>query len=172
MVWFDIIRAGEKGGKKMRFTTKTEYGLICLIYMVNHGEGRPITSKGIVRDEQYSLAFIEKILQRLRTAGIIKSQQGNQGGYVLAKDPGMITLREVVEALEGSTFEAFCEPQVRSEIVCTHFHRCGVMPIWLKTKELLDIYYGAVTLEMLSKGEKHLPSPKNFQAGKAAEYGG
>lgn len=146
----------------MRFTTRTEYGLICLIYMANHGEGKPITSKEIVKDEQYSLAFIEKILQRLRLANIIKSQQGNQGGYVLARSADKITLKEVVEALEGGTFEAFCEPHVREEIVCTHFSRCGVMPIWRKTKDLLDSYYGAVTLEMLAKGENYLPPPKGF----------
>jgi len=147
----------------MRFTTKTEYGLICLIYMANHGGPEPITSKEVVRGEKYSLAFTEKILQKLRAAKIVKSVQGNHGGYVLARPASEINFREIVEAIEGQTFEVFCEPDVRKEIVCTHFTMCGVKPVWAKTKELLDNYFSSITLEMLTRNEiKPPPSIKSL----------
>ena len=135
----------------MRFTTKTEYGLVCLIYMANHSELHPVTIKEIVQGERFSQTFTEKILQKLRTAKIVSAQHGNQGGYVLARPATEITLREIVEALEGHTFDVFCQPEVRKNIVCTHFPACNVRPIWEKTKELLDRFYGSVTLEMLTK---------------------
>ena len=54
----------------MRFTTKTEYGLVCLTYMARHsnGEMHPITIKELVGAEDFSAAYIEKILQSLRAA--------------------------------------------------------------------------------------------------------
>ena len=98
-------------------------------------------------------AYIEKILQALKKAGLVVSHQGNQGGYTLAKKPSEITLRQIIEAIEGATFEIFCQPEVREDIVCTHFCLCGVKPVWRKTKELLDGFYGSVTLDMLTKNE-------------------
>lgn len=135
----------------MRFTTKTEYGLICLIYMAKKEGLHPVTVREIVKDEHYSITYLEKILQKLRAAKIVEAVHGNQGGYVLARHPSQIHLKGIVEALEGNTFEIFCcEPRLSKEIVCNHFSLCGVKPIWHKTKEILDNYYESVTLEMMS----------------------
>jgi Rrf2 family protein len=138
----------------MRFTTKTEYGLLCLIYMARNGEHTldPVTIKELAREERYSQTYIEKILQALRGAGIVVSQHGNQGGYRLSRPPAKITLREVIESLEGSTFEVFCEPGVREEITCTHFPGCQVKSVWERTKAVLDDLYGSLTLESVARG--------------------
>lgn len=137
----------------MRFTTKTEYGLVCLIYMAKQKDLKfdPITVKELASAENFSLTYTEKIFQTLRSANIVTSQHGNQGGYVLARQPSEITLREVIEALEGHTFDVFCEPDTRKEITCTHYPLCGIKPLWEKTKGLLDRFYDQITLDMLSK---------------------
>ena len=146
----------------MRFTTKTEYGLVCLIYMAKHSELTidPVTIKEIVKAEGYSLAYTEKILQSLRAAKIVASHEGHHGGYVLARPAAEITLKEIIEALEGATFEVFCEPKVRSEITCNHFPLCTIKPLWEKTKTLLDDFYTTVTLESLvRKGDSRETAP-------------
>ena len=135
----------------MRYTTKTEYGMICMLYMAKHHEKEWISIREIAKEENYSVAYIEKILQALRQANLVTSQQGNHGGYALARQPSDITLRQIIDALEGNTFDAFCEPQVREEIVCNHICMCGAKPIWRKTKEVLDHFYDAINLEMLAK---------------------
>ena len=137
----------------MRFTTKTEYGIVCLVYVARHTEIGPVSIKQIVEGEQYSRAFVEKIVQTLRAANILLSQQGSQGGYRLARPASKITLLEVIEALEGGTFDVFCEPNVRDGIVCTHFPACDVKVVWERTKNLLDRFYGSITLEMLVNHE-------------------
>ncbi|MCM8775360.1 MAG: Rrf2 family transcriptional regulator [Candidatus Omnitrophica bacterium] len=146
----------------MRFTTKTEYGLICLIRMAKAENSRPLTVKEIVRDENFPVAYTEKILQKLRAANIVAAQHGNQGGYVLARPASEIYLKEIVEALEGSTFDVYCKPRLRQDIVCTHFSLCGVKPIWLKTKELLDNFYSTVTLKGLA--EEDFPLDRDVTA--------
>ncbi len=134
----------------MRFTTKTEYGLVCLIYLAKSYPNQLVAIKDIVKEEGFSTTYLEKILQRLRASNIVVSYQGNQGGYALARPPREITLKEIVESLEGGTFDVFCEPSTRDEIVCTHFTMCRLTPIWAKTKSLLDDYYGSVTLDQIA----------------------
>ena len=143
----------------MKYTTKTEYGLNCLLYMARHGGPQPITIKEIAAAEKYSPTYVEKILQSLRASKIVAAQHGNQGGYVLARQPGEITLKEVIESLEGETFDVFCEPQTRDQIVCTHYGACGVKPVWKKAKHLLDGFFSSVTLEMILNN-KFEPEPE------------
>jgi Rrf2 family transcriptional regulator, iron-sulfur cluster assembly transcription factor len=137
----------------MKFTTRTEYGLLCMVYMAKHADMKWISIKEMSAQEHYPTAYIEKILQTLKKAGLLESQQGNHGGYALARPQAEITLKEIIDALEGGTFEVFCRPETREDIVCTHFCLCGVKPVWRKTKKLLDEFYGSITLETLTKNE-------------------
>ena len=139
----------------MRFTTKTEYGLVCLIYMARHAkdETQPITIKELVGAEDFSVPYIEKILQSLRAAKIVNAVHGSHGGYVLARPASEITVKEVIDALEGSTFDIFCEPEVRKDITCTHFSLCGIKPLWGKTKDALDHLYEGINLEALAQNK-------------------
>lgn len=137
----------------MRFTTKTEYGLVCLVYMVRNGSLNSVTVKDIVRDEKYPSAYIEKILQSLRVAGIVSSREGSQGGYALTRMPEAINLKEIVGALEGGLFDVFCEPDVRKNITCTHHELCGLKPVWNLTKNTLAQLYEKVTLRMIAENQ-------------------
>lgn len=137
----------------MRYTTKTEYGLVCLAHMARRNTQGAVTVKEISEKENFSPDYIEKILHTLRSADIVRSHQGKQGGFSLARHPSEITLKEVIEALEGATFDIFCEPEVRDNIVCTHYGMCGIRPVWEKTREILDHFYSTVTLEMIAKEE-------------------
>lgn len=140
----------------MRFTTKTEYGLVCLVYMVRNGSLNPVTVKDIVRDEQYPSAYIEKILQSLRVAGIVASKQGAQGGYALTRSPEQINLKDIIGALEGGLFDVFCEPDVRKNITCTHHELCGLKPVWHLTQKTLSLLYEKVTLKMIADNQLEL----------------
>jgi len=138
----------------MRFTTKTEYGLICLTNMaLSYGKKEVIPLPEIVSEEHYPLPFIEKVFHVLREAGIVNSHPGNGGGYSLARPPQEITLRQIVDALEGATFDVFCDAPQRENIVCNHLCLCGMKPVWKRTKEMLDQYYESITLEMITKHE-------------------
>ena len=55
----------------MRYTTKTEYGMICMMYMAKHHGKEWISIREIAKEENYSAAYIEKILQALRQANQI-----------------------------------------------------------------------------------------------------
>lgn len=145
----------------MRYTTKTEYGVICLAHMAKKPWPGASTAKEIAAHEGFSVTFTEKILQGLRRAGIATSQQGNKGGWTLTRPSSEITLKEIIEALEGSTFEAFCDIKHRKSIVCTHFSLCKLKPVWYKTQKTLDELYQTITLQMIAEDVMGLtPAPE------------
>ncbi len=135
----------------MRFTSKTEYAVICLGLMAKNESSHSVTAKEIADEEGMSITFIEKILQVLRRAGIVASHQGNRGGWVLSRDPKNISLKEIVEATEGSTFEVFCEIKKRKKIVCGRSSLCELKLIWDATKETLDNLYQNINLADIAK---------------------
>lgn len=107
----------------------------------------------IAERERLSKDYLEQLFLKLKRAGIVRSMKGARGGYLLAKDPGDITIKEVIEALEGDIYEVFCSPEIREKIVCTHFDHCGVRPMWMRLKELIDDFFSRVTLKALVRDE-------------------
>lgn len=144
----------------MRYTTKTEYGLICLVNLAKMGPQAKIAIKELAELEAYPYSYVEKIFQSLRAAGIVHSFQGNQGGYALAKAAHEISLREVIDAIEGATFDIFChcvdaKPEAR-EVICNHETTCNLRGIWFATKQILDQLFGSITLEMIAQNQVDL----------------
>jgi Rrf2 family protein len=124
-----------------------------MVYLARHAGKKSMSIKEIAAKENYPAPYIEKILQSLRRAKLVTATHGKTGGYALAKKPSEITLKDVIDALEGGTFEVFCAPETRPNIVCTHFCLCGIKPVWRKTKDVLDRFFESITLEMLTKNE-------------------
>ena len=148
----------------MRLTTRSEYGLICLKYLCEHSNGRPVSVTEIAEKENLPKDYVEQIFVVLRRAGIIKSQKGVHGGFTLSRPPIEISLKEIFETLEGDIFEVFCSPQVREKIICEHFSRCSVRPIWMKLAELIDQFCASVTLASLMQDEKGMRDQLNGMA--------
>ncbi|MBI4388434.1 MAG: Rrf2 family transcriptional regulator [Candidatus Omnitrophica bacterium] len=140
----------------MKLTTKSEYALICLKYLYEHSNGKPISVAEVSEEERLSRDYVEQILVRLRRAGLIKSVKGIGGGFMLAREASQITLLQTIEAVEGGTFEIFCAPRLRERIVCEHFDACSVRPVWRKLKQLIDDFCGSLSLEALFDSEDTL----------------
>ena len=137
----------------MRLTTQSEYALVCLRALGQDGSGHPLSVSVIAAREHMSKDYVEQLFLKLKRAGIVKSVKGVHGGYLLAKEPSMIKIREVIEALEGNVYEVFCSPEIRERIVCMHFDHCSIRPIWFKLKELIDDFFERITLDTLLKNE-------------------
>lgn len=85
----------------MKISTKGRYGLTIMIELgKRHGEG-PISLKSIAKTHDLSEHYLEQLAGPLRNAGLIRSIRGAYGGYVLAKEPSMITAGDIIRVLEG-----------------------------------------------------------------------
>jgi Rrf2 family protein len=91
-----------------RLSKKADYGLIALKHLAQHAE-ESVSAREIAAQYQIPAELLAKVLQRLARKGLLASQQGTNGGYVLARDPSAISIADVVEALDGPISITPCE---------------------------------------------------------------
>jgi Rrf2 family iron-sulfur cluster assembly transcriptional regulator len=89
----------------MRFSLQVQYAICGSFDLAYNGGGSPVPIRVISERQAIPARYLEQIFQRLRRAGLIHSKRGPGGGYTLARAPEEISLREIVEALEGPLSE-------------------------------------------------------------------
>lgn len=85
----------------MKITQEADYALRVVIYLCKLGYGEKIEAKVISEKEGIPLRFLLKLLRKLIQADILKSYRGVKGGYAINKLPEQITLKGVIEAIDG-----------------------------------------------------------------------
>jgi len=101
-------------------------------------------------------SFLSKILQRLVHQGLLLSQRGSGGGFVLNRAPDQITLLDVVEAIEGPTQLNQC---VGEAGFCKIKAFCGVSATWERAQASLTHVLGGVTIAQLAEETARLVVP-------------
>jgi Rrf2 family protein len=84
----------------VRVSAKTDYAVRALLELAVAGDG-PVKGERLAQTQGIPLKFLENILTDLRHAGIVRAQRGAEGGYWLAREPGEVTLGEVIRAVDG-----------------------------------------------------------------------
>ena len=84
----------------LSITTKSPYALRALAELGRSGEG-PVPIGELARRREIPVQFLEQLFAVLRRAGVLRSQRGVKGGYAFAREPGEVTVLEVVELLDG-----------------------------------------------------------------------
>ena len=85
----------------LKFSKKTDYGLIALRHMAQKGEAEVSSAREIADQYGISYELVSKILQKLKKHKLIDSVQGVAGGYRMSQAPGEVTLFNFLETLEG-----------------------------------------------------------------------
>lgn len=85
----------------MKITARVEYAVLALFELALGGSERQIQAREISARQRIPLRFLEQILIQLKKAGLVKSVRGASGGYLLGRPAADITLKDVVEAVEG-----------------------------------------------------------------------
>ena len=80
---------------------QVQYALCGIFDLAYNGAGEPVHVRRIGERQRIPRAFLEQIFQRLRRAGLVTGKRGPGGGFLLTRPPSQISLREVVEAIEG-----------------------------------------------------------------------
>jgi Rrf2 family transcriptional regulator, cysteine metabolism repressor len=101
----------------MKITARAEYASVAVLELALHFNSGQIQAKEIADRQNIPLKFLEQILIQLRNAGLVKSVRGAAGGYLLAQPPDRISLKNVVEAVEGElniVDEKLTDPTLRA----------------------------------------------------------
>jgi Rrf2 family cysteine metabolism transcriptional repressor len=82
-------------------TSKSPYAVLALAELARSAGAEPVPIGELARKRDVPVQFLEQLFAVLRRAGIISSQRGVKGGYRFARDPGSVTVLEIVELLDG-----------------------------------------------------------------------
>lgn len=97
--------------------SKVEYALLALLEMASQQGSTPVTVTEITAKHPIPDRYLEQILGLLRRGGLLKSQRGARGGYLLTRQPHEITLLEIVSLIEGDKQNKdFSSPQTTLEM--------------------------------------------------------
>jgi Rrf2 family protein len=132
----------------MRLTMKGDYGLRAMIDLAaRYGQG-PIPSADIAARQYIPGSFLEQLLMTLRRAGLLESQRGPQGGHMLARAPGQITMGEVLAALDDHVAPMECLPNPGA---CQLTAGCAIREVWAQVEAFARELLAATTLEQLAR---------------------
>jgi len=139
----------------MRITTWTEYSLIISIHLARRGASGsgPVAAREIAEQERLPGDYVEQILLRLRRAGLVESVRGARGGYYLAKEPQLITIRDIMTASEHQTFEMNCEAHPVDAERCAPNSACSIRPVWHALQQRVDDLLASISVADLMKHE-------------------
>lgn len=82
-------------------TTRSEYAIKALVRLALADGAGPVSARDIVAFTGVPPKFLEQVMHDLRRAGLVESQRGKGGGYILARDPATISFADVVDLVEG-----------------------------------------------------------------------
>ena len=129
----------------MQLSCKSEYALLALLELATqYQSGEPLQIRQIAAQQNIPDRYLEQLLATLRRGGIVKSQRGAKGGYILAREPWKITLLDVLTCLEGLEARS-CEDEATPKTVDS----AVVQEIWQEAVKSANLVLQKYTLQAL-----------------------
>jgi len=138
----------------MRLTAKSEYGVLAMIDLAcTYGSG-PVSAREIAERRGIPPRFLEQLFVALRRGGVVSAVRGAKGGFVLTREPGEISVLEIVEALEGALETSVCDSERDSG--CTRSGACAAAPVWARATRALREVFATTTLAELAGNQQRM----------------
>lgn len=129
----------------MRISTKGRYALRMLVHLAYHQEEGFVSLKEISEEQNISKKYLEQIVPMLNKAGILRTNRGNRGGYMLAVDAGICTVGDVLRATEGSLAPVACLEHGEND--CPRAAACSTLYIWEGLNKAITDYLDSITIQ-------------------------
>lgn len=123
----------------LKFSQAVEYAILILISVVD--AKKPLSLNEISRGRNLPIKYLEKICVRLKAGGLIKSKEGKLGGYLLAKPALKISLKAIIDAVEGKTGLVSCIYGM-----CQQKTNCQHKQVWVKMQNTLEKEMAKISL--------------------------
>jgi Rrf2 family transcriptional regulator, cysteine metabolism repressor len=121
----------------------TDYALRAAVELAGRFGGEPVSTKEIADNQQIPYQLACKLMQRLHNAGIVKSEMGPSGGFVLCKNPSKITVRRLVEIIQGPVRLNNCK-------LCQLSRCCNISPELTRLQGKINEFLDGLTLRQLA----------------------
>jgi Rrf2 family protein len=155
----------------LSLTRKSDYALVALSYLAHRAEAR-CSAREISEQVKVPLPVLTNILHQLLQHGIVSSTMGAKGGYLLAKKPELISLTDIVDAIEGPFRLSVCcgDEEGHDDHRCDLELSCRIKAPVRKVHQSLRQYLSRVTLFQIAFD--HVPVALGFEGPAGAGDGG
>lgn len=138
----------------MDITRRSDYALRILRAAFNSGDG-VVSVTDVSETEDIPYAFARSIQHDLAKGGLIKTVRGARGGIALNCDPHEVSLRQVLEAVQGPVSVSLCAVDPHE---CVHQGTCAYNKLWMGANSLLNRYYESISLADLLEHGANVPA--------------
>jgi Rrf2 family iron-sulfur cluster assembly transcriptional regulator len=133
----------------MKLSRESEYGLAGLIYLARQRPGTVLAVKTVAAAQALPGTFLAKTFSRLARHGVLRSHHGRRRGYELARNPREISVREILEDIEGPDLFARC---IFSSEGCSEQRPCLLHESWKAIRPRVAESLAALTLAGCADG--------------------
>jgi Rrf2 family protein len=135
----------------MQFTKAEEYGILGIQYLAEQDKGVITPLSEISEAKDIPEKFLAKIFQSLTRSGIIRSHRGVRGGFTLAQDPTKVTVKEILEAIQGPYHLMKC---ITDYGICDKGEFCALRELLIMAENRLVSTFEEYTLADLCKWQR------------------
>ncbi|HUQ88258.1 MAG TPA: Rrf2 family transcriptional regulator [Vicinamibacterales bacterium] len=142
----------------LRLSKKSDYALIAMKHLATRPDGG-VSSSAREISESYDipLELLAKVLQRLVRGRLLVSVQGTRGGYRLGRSASMISVADVIQAVDGPVMVTACSEDDHD---CDQYTKCSIRdPLWKIKKRILDALNTVTVAEMAAEPDAPPPVP-------------
>ena len=118
----------------MKLTTKSRYAVNALTELRALESFGPVSLSDLSENQNIELSYLEQIFRKLRIAGIVQSIRGRNGGYMYAKNPSEISIKEIMIAVEEDLDATNCN----GLSTCHDGKKCNTHNLWHELNQVVD----------------------------------
>lgn len=129
----------------MELSKKSEYALLAMLELAaSYQNGEPLQIRQIAVQQSIPDRYLEQLLAELRRSGLIRSERGARGGYLLAREPQRISVLDVVNCMQGTDLRRD-DPRDRAKTA----ELSSIVEIWQESREAANAVLQKHTLQDL-----------------------
>ena len=134
---------------RMRVSAKSDYALRALIELADRTDGAAMSAEELGRLQEIPHGFLQAILADLRRADVVISQRGQSGGWRMARDPSLVSVADVIRAVDGPLVSVY---GLRPESVSYNDSAKVLQLVWIAARSSLRDVFEHVTIRALADG--------------------
>lgn len=131
----------------MPISTKTEYATRALLDLALAPEGATVKTADVARRQRIPKKYLEQIFLLFKKQGTLRSKPGLNGGYMLARPAGQITMADIVRAVDGPLAPVRCVSRMAyAPCTCPNENVCPIRAVWQRARDAMAEVLEEVTL--------------------------
>ncbi len=136
----------------MKFGVGVDYCLKALIMLAERFPApQPQRVEEIAATQDIPENYLRRLLIELKRGGLVASQKGPNGGYLLARHPAKITMADVVQMIEGDYVPVECLEPGAANTLCQRGDGCAMRDVWCEVRDSVNAILHRTTLQSLAE---------------------